>query len=274
MFHPLRILLLDDEPLIHTTIRILLGKSPDFELVEATANIAELPASCTRTKPHILLLGGGSSSLTHEVSLIVEQACPQTQIILLLNASDPRPLPAVRVAGCCFKHEINEGLPHLLRAIAAGMTWVSGGVAARSDAVKSSQDTLLLGFVDTVENKVLDIFQFDVAAPANGEVGAAATNGEGATIAVQNYTGREYNFIVQNSKPVLVSDDGVNAAVDWCGWWASILCTALTTFACFIQCGAVCWGTAGFACAWCPWLCGVGFTIICGHAHCTKPAHP
>ena len=32
---------------------------------------------------------------------------------------------------CCFKAEINEAIVHLLRAVALGATWVSGGVAAR-----------------------------------------------------------------------------------------------------------------------------------------------
>ena len=65
------------------------------------------------------------------MTLIVERVCPQTPIILLLNASDPLPLPDELLAGCCFKTEINEGLPHLLRATGDGTRWVSGGVATR-----------------------------------------------------------------------------------------------------------------------------------------------
>lgn len=131
MSHPLRILLLDDVPIIQTTVRILLGTSPDFDLVGATANIAELPALCRQNQPHIVLLGSNKPALTSEIIFIVEQVCPQTRIILLLNAADPLPVPDIRVAGCCFKEEINEGLLHLLRAIRDGMTWVSGGVATR-----------------------------------------------------------------------------------------------------------------------------------------------
>ena len=61
MIHPLRILLLDDEPLIHTTLRILLGATTDLLLVGATANVVELPNLCTQTELHILLLGGGTT---------------------------------------------------------------------------------------------------------------------------------------------------------------------------------------------------------------------
>ena len=75
--------------------------------------------------------GGGNSSLIHEIALLAQQACPQTRVVALLNSMDPHPLSSTPLAGYCFKDEINESILHLLRAIAAGATWVSGGVAAR-----------------------------------------------------------------------------------------------------------------------------------------------
>ena len=59
MSHPLRILLLDDDPLVRTTLCLLLATTVDLVLVGETANIAALPELCVQIKPHILLLGGG-----------------------------------------------------------------------------------------------------------------------------------------------------------------------------------------------------------------------
>lgn len=131
MIQSLRILLLGDDPLVHTTLRLLLATTVDLALVGETANVAVLTELCTQTKPHILLLGGGNASLIHEVALLAQQACPQTRVVALLNSTDPHPLSSTPLAGYCFKDEINESILHLLRAIAAGATWVSGGVAAR-----------------------------------------------------------------------------------------------------------------------------------------------
>lgn len=130
MIQPLRVLLLDDDPLVHITLCVLLGNTPDLRLIGATANVAELPVLCAQTEPHILLLGG-SPALWREVGLLIEPICPQIQLIALLNLADPLPLPEIRLAGCCRKAEINEGIVHLLRATMAGVTWVSGGVAAQ-----------------------------------------------------------------------------------------------------------------------------------------------
>ena len=58
MIQSLRILLLDDDPLVHTTLRLLLATTVDLALVGETANVAVLTELCTQTKPHILLLGG------------------------------------------------------------------------------------------------------------------------------------------------------------------------------------------------------------------------
>jgi DNA-binding NarL/FixJ family response regulator len=55
---PIRIVLLDDEPLLRTTVRLLLATTPAVQLVEETANLPELPGLLATIKPHILLLGG------------------------------------------------------------------------------------------------------------------------------------------------------------------------------------------------------------------------
>ena len=77
------------------------------------------------------IAGVGNTALIHEIALLTQQVCPQTRIVALLDSTDPHPLPSTPLAGYCFKDEINESILHLLRAIAAGATWVSGGVAAR-----------------------------------------------------------------------------------------------------------------------------------------------
>ena len=55
----IRLLLLDDEPIVRTTLRYLLADTPDLTLVGSTGNIAELPQLLAETLPHILLIWGG-----------------------------------------------------------------------------------------------------------------------------------------------------------------------------------------------------------------------
>lgn len=156
MPHPLRILLLDDEPFVHTLLRLLLAATTDLALVSETANIAAVTELCVRTKPHVLLLGGGNATLIHEVALLAQQACQEIRIVALLNATDPHPLPSISLAGYCFKDEINESIVYLLRAIAAGATWVSGGVATRlrTQAHEPSHNALIQSHLTPAEQQV------------------------------------------------------------------------------------------------------------------------
>lgn len=128
MFHPVRVLLLNDEPVVRTTLRRLLATTVDLLLVGETANLAALAVLPAQTQADILLVGSGDAALLYEVALITQL---QVRIVALLQPSDATPLLLPMVAGCCLTTEITHVLSHLLRAVAAGATLISGGVAAQ-----------------------------------------------------------------------------------------------------------------------------------------------
>jgi DNA-binding NarL/FixJ family response regulator len=56
--------LLNDDPLVRTSIRLLVSATDDLELKEATSDIAQLVDVCLKTSLHILLIGGATRHLS------------------------------------------------------------------------------------------------------------------------------------------------------------------------------------------------------------------
>lgn len=153
----IRVLLLSDDPLVRTALRLLFDITTDFQLSGETANIVEIPHACQMTRPHILLLeGGGNRTLFCEVAQMVGEVSPHTRLVAIVRPATPlSPIEfsTLPLAGYCFAHEIDVSLLDLLRAVAAGATWVSGAAMRTLLTPPTAPTWLALATTDLTETE-------------------------------------------------------------------------------------------------------------------------
>lgn len=132
-----------------------------------------------------------------------------------------------------------------------------GATVSKERTRNSEYDVVWMGIVDISTDQVLDIYQFDVSA-GEGEI----------TLKLQTSSGRIAEYAERNNEIVVIKDNQSLLRIDWCSWWASVLCATGGGLACLTTCGALCYVTAGLACASCSIICWSIFTGICATAHC------
>src|SRR5689334_18096512 len=124
----LRVFVFHDEPLVCTSLRALLASTSDLCLVGEATDAQQLAQCCWETQPDVLLIGGEMKPFIFDVADLIQQSCPQTKVIALLNSNDIIRLDALvatNLAGYLFKQEINESLVDMIRAVMHGATWLS-----------------------------------------------------------------------------------------------------------------------------------------------------
>lgn len=193
----IRVLILDDEPLVRNSIRWLLATTEDLELVGETANFHLLPDLCRKLGPHILLIGGGKKTLLYEASALARKYASAMRLLALLQPEDILYFPTlltIPLHGGCLKSEINENLVHILRAVAGGATLFSLTVFNAHLPI-SSDDSILeaRAKLSNQEERVLTLIVhgLDNATIANELKLAEQT--------VRNYVNNIYNkFAIRN----------------------------------------------------------------------------
>jgi DNA-binding NarL/FixJ family response regulator len=130
----LRLVIVDDHPVVRDGLRGMLGTQPDFEVVGEAAGGAEALTVVEATRPDVVLTdlrmpepSGGTL-----IRLLLERV-PQTRILVLTtHDTDSDVLPAVQAGaiGYLLKDAPREELFRAVRAAARGETVLSPSVAA------------------------------------------------------------------------------------------------------------------------------------------------
>lgn len=155
-----RVLVLTDEARRRTSLRRLLATTSDLQWVGEATRLPELPALCQLTQPQIILASGGLKPFVFDLPALIQQVCPQTKIIALLDPADPirvEALLATDLAGCLFQQEIGATLLHGIRAVAQGGEWVSRGVVRHLfiQTLHPPQSNLEIAKLNKREQKIL-----------------------------------------------------------------------------------------------------------------------
>ncbi len=126
---PVRIMLVDDHPLIREAIGHLVASAPEFKLVGEAADGKECLARIAELRPDILVLDIAMPEMNGEyVAREVRRRFPQVKIIALSGYTDRQFVRAMTKAGAkayVVKSASGRELIHALRAVADGKGYLS-----------------------------------------------------------------------------------------------------------------------------------------------------
>jgi DNA-binding NarL/FixJ family response regulator len=126
---PVRIMLVDDHPLIREAIAHLVASAPDFELVGEAADGKECLERIADLRPDILILDIAMPDMNGEqVSRELRHRYPELKIIALSGYNDRQFVRAMIKAGAkayVVKSASGRELIHALRAVASGKNYLS-----------------------------------------------------------------------------------------------------------------------------------------------------
>lgn len=137
----IRVMLVDDHPLIREAIGHLVAGAPDFECVGEAADGQECLARIEELRPDILVLDIAMPHINGEqVAREVRQRHPELRIVALSGYTDRqfvRAMSKAGVKGYVVKSASGRELIHALRAVASGKRYLSPEVTG---AVMESWD--------------------------------------------------------------------------------------------------------------------------------------
>jgi DNA-binding NarL/FixJ family response regulator len=126
---PLRIMLVDDHPLIREAIGHVVKGAPEFELVGEAADGQECLARIDECRPDILVLDIAMPHINGEqVARELHRSYPELKIIALSGYTDRQFVRAMSKAGAkayVVKSASGRELIHALRAVASGKHYLS-----------------------------------------------------------------------------------------------------------------------------------------------------
>ncbi|GGH39906.1 response regulator transcription factor [Microbacterium album] len=128
-----RVLLVDDDPLVVSGLRMMLAGDPEIEVVGSAADGDELLAAVERTRPHVVLLDVRMPRRDGVAALKTLRSRPGEHpavIMLTTFGAEPVVLDALRAgaAGFLLKHTPPDRIVAAVHAAAAGEATVSPAV--------------------------------------------------------------------------------------------------------------------------------------------------
>ncbi|MEU1902458.1 response regulator transcription factor [Nocardiopsis dassonvillei] len=130
---PVRVLLVDDDPLVRSGLRIMLSGDGDIEVVGEAGDGAEVPAAVAEHRPDVVLMDvrmPGTDGIAATEALRGDGSGPQVLVLTTFDA-DATVVRALRAgaAGYLLKHTAPERIVEAVRRAAAGEPVLSPSVA-------------------------------------------------------------------------------------------------------------------------------------------------
>jgi DNA-binding NarL/FixJ family response regulator len=170
---PIRILVVDDHPLLRDGIAALVGGQPDMEIVAQAANGREGVEQFRRHAPDITLMDLQMPKTSGLDAIIaIRESAPEARIIVLTTYSgDVQAVRAIKAGARAYllKNSLHEDLLTTIRSVYAGNKAMSPSVAAEV-AEHSAEDAL-------TEREII-VLRLIAAGHANKEIAARLSASE------------------------------------------------------------------------------------------------
>jgi two-component system response regulator NreC len=172
-----KVLLVDDHPVVRLGVRACLEAQPDFQLVGEAADGLEVAPLVERLQPDVLILDLMLPSLNGlEVTRQVTQRHPRTRVIILsIYANEAYVLQALRngASGYLLKDSHATELVRAVRAVTAGRRYLGPPLSQRAiDAYVEKASAASLDPYDTLTTREREVLQLAAEGRTNADIGA------------------------------------------------------------------------------------------------------
>jgi two-component system, NarL family, response regulator NreC len=137
----IRVLIVDDHPVIRSGLHLLLDSEPDIEVVGEAGNVRDAVFEARAQKPDVVLMDvvmPGQSGI-EGVPLVLKEA-PQAKVLVLSMQDDPRYVHeafAAGAAGYILKEAVDAEVVGAIHQVAAGDHYVHPALGARLVAAEA-----------------------------------------------------------------------------------------------------------------------------------------
>ncbi len=181
----LKVLLVDDHPLMRETLRHVLGQESDMDVVGEAANGSEALALAASQRPHIVLmdlrmplLDGVSATRT------LRQTQPDCRVIILTTFDDDENVfDGLRAGavGYLLKDAPSEKLFEAIRAAARGESFLQPSIAAKviAEFARLSVPSKGAALAEPLSERELEILRLIANGASNREIATALVIAEG-----------------------------------------------------------------------------------------------
>ncbi|MGY1772891.1 response regulator [Blastococcus sp. SYSU D00813] len=181
----IRVVLVDDQSMIRTGLRMVLAAEPDIEVVGEAADGAEGVAVVTRLQPDVVLLDvrmPGMDGLEAARRIVAAQL-PTRVVVLTTFDEDEYVAAALRagVSGFLLKVAPPEDLVAAVRTVASGQGLLDPAVTLRvieSFAAAPAVDAAAAGRLTELTERETDVLSLVAAGLSNAEIAARLYLGE------------------------------------------------------------------------------------------------
>jgi DNA-binding NarL/FixJ family response regulator len=143
---PIRILIVDDHPLVREGLAARLSSVPGIDVVGDAGSAAQALEQLPRLQPDLLLTDIGMKEMNGiELTRLVTQQHPQVAVLILSMYDNPEYVQQSLQAGArgyVLKDAPSTQIVAAIESVAAGGTYLSPGVAGRLFAQRSVERTL------------------------------------------------------------------------------------------------------------------------------------